>query len=312
MKMRKEIIILILSILSGTLGLIFIIKNNKYGYLFIAIYFLLAIIISYSYKKRYSDIFKKLPFFVLFFPFFPFIQYLQNIKIESRYKPVEISEKKEEENERVNFSSVDLAPFMIVLKYGDPEQRKFVVRLVYDAIKNEAIDFSTGIHLLNEAIKIDEHPDVVLYASDAITNLENFLIEKISYYYENLNTLEDYINFGKFSYYYAKSGFLAGEHKQEILWQSALILRTAVHVFPESPELILYLLKTLELLEEYNELEEVLEDKIKNFKAQKIMEYAIFYYIKRKKPKNVQRLVSDYILLGFKPESEALKFLLGG
>lgn len=304
-------VILIFSLITGFGGgVLLVYKNYILGYSFLALYLLIAFIVLYIKNKNAYDLLFKMVFSILLFPFFPFIYLLQHQKLKTLYEPLEFESGNLREIYHATFSSLDLAPFNTVLKYGEPEQRKFAVRTVYNSVKNENIDFLDGLKLLNSAIKMDENPDVVLYASDAISNLENFLIEKISYYSENLNSLEDYIEFGKYSYYYANSGFLAEEQKFEILRQSAAALRAAMKIFPESPRLILYLLKTLESLEEFDELENILRDKIENFKAQEILEYAIFYFIKRRKRETVRKLISDFLDSGFTPKSEALKFML--
>ncbi|WGS64176.1 hypothetical protein [Marinitoga aeolica] len=314
MKMNKYIYFFtILALILGIIDIfLFIFHHYNLGFIVLAIYYLILFIFNYlSEKKLFTALIKTFLAFILF-PFYPLILLLQYKRIEPLYKPINFYEHKLVDTSNIGFSSVDLAPFNIILKYGDPNQRKYVVRLVYNSIKEEKIDFIGGINLIRNAIKEDTHPDVILYASDALTNLENHLISKISHYMGNLNTLEDYINYAKYSYYYANSGFLAGEHKFEVLWQSSIILRTAIEMFPESPLLIVYTLRILESLNEYENLEEVLNEKINKIRAQELYEYAIMYYIKRRKPKSVQKLVSEFIDLGFSPEHESIKFLLGG
>ncbi|WP_129408823.1 hypothetical protein [Marinitoga lauensis] len=312
--MNKYIyLFLITALIFGILSIfLFIFHYNTLGYIALTIYYLISFMFYYLTEKRFFYALTKSFISFILYPFYPLILILQYKKIEPIYKPINYYEHKLVDTSNIAFSSVDLAPFNIILKYGDPNQRKYVVRLVYNSIKEEKIEFIEGINLIRNAIKEDTHPDVILYASDALTNLENHLISKISYYMKNLNTLEDYINYAKYSYYYANSGFLAGEHKFEVLWQSSIILRTAVEIFPESPVLIVYTLRILESLNEYEILEEVLNEKINKIRAQELYEYAIMYYIKRRKPKSVQKFVSEFIDLGFSPEHESIKFLLGG
>ncbi|MBM7558485.1 hypothetical protein [Marinitoga litoralis] len=306
----------VLSIFSTIFGfvsiILFLINLISWGIIFLVLYILFNIIIILKDKKQKKLFILELFMSILLFPYFPLILFFHIKKIKPLYSPIDFEEGKLDITGNISFSSVDLAPFYIILKYGDPQQRKYVVRLVYNSILENKVDFIDGIELIRNAIKIDSHPDVVLYASDALTNLEKYLISSISYYMKNLNSLEDYINFGKYSYYYAKSGFLAGEHEKEILWQALIILRPSIETFPESPDLIFYTFKIMELLNEYAELENMLREKLNTFKHQKILEYAIFYYIKKRKPKVVQELVSLYMDLGFSPENDAIKFILGG
>lgn len=314
--MNKEKIYFILSFLAvvfGIVSIIFLIMDFKlYGMITVLLYIAISYFLIYIIEKRIFFSMIKLFIALILYPFYPIILYFRYRNIKPLYKPIDFGEDELIQTKNVNFSSVDLAPFHIILKYGDPAQRKYVVRLIYNSIKSEKIDFIYGIKLLREAIKIDSHPDVVLYASDALSNLENFLVEKISYYMNNLNTLEDYINYGKYSYYYANSGFLAGEHKIEVLWQSLIILRASLEVFIDSPKLIITVLKILESLEEYEELENMLEEYLEKFKAQEIYEFSILYYIKRKNQKKVQKVLSEFLELQFSPKEEAIRYMLGG
>ncbi|KLO23357.1 hypothetical protein X275_03235 [Marinitoga sp. 1197] len=308
-------IFLIISFFSGVCGIfLFIFNYFHYGYAAVSIYTIILLFINYhEYKSSFSlkNLLLKTTLFFIIFPFYPLILLFQKRNLSPLYKEIDFSKYNIVNSKSIGFSSVDLAPFNIILKYGDPEQRKYVVRLVYNSIKNDKIDFVEGINLIRSAIKEDSHPDVILYASDALTNLENFLIKKISFYMKNLKTLKDYIDYGKYAYFYANSGFLAGEHKQEVLWQSSILLRTAIEIFPDSPKLIVITLKILESLNEFDTLEILLNEKINTIKAQEIYEYAIIYYIKRMKQKTVQKLVSDFIDLGFSAKHKSIKFLLG-
>ncbi|OQY10050.1 MAG: hypothetical protein B6I29_02315 [Marinitoga sp. 4572_148] len=311
MKKKLIYILLILAFSLGVLSIYLFILGYTEGIIAFSIYYIIVFIFQYIKDKSFlRTLWNGLMGFILF-PFYPLVMLLQYRNVKPLYAPIGFEDEKLVDITKADFSSVDLAPFNIVLKYGDPKERKYVVRLVYNSIKEEKIDFIDGINLIRSAIKEDSHPDVVLYASDALTNLENYLINKVSYYMDNLNALEDYINYAKYIYIYANSGFLAGEHKMEILWQSYLILRVSIEVFPESPRLIINMLKIVESLEEYEEVENILNEKLENFKAQDLYEYAILFYIKRKEPKVVQQLVSEYINLGFSAKKEAIKFLLG-
>jgi hypothetical protein len=314
--MRKIKLLEVLSIIDFLFGIISIILIlfNLYmiGYIFILLYLILFITITSFEKRSAKLIIFKLSVAVFLFPYYPLILFFHYKKIKPIYNPIDFKESKLILHGDVSFSSINLAPFNIILKYGDPAQRKYVIRILYTYTVKEIIDFSEGIELIRNSIKNDSHPDVILYASDALTNLEKFLVESIYKYMNNLNSLDDYINFGKYSYYYAKSGFLAGEHKKEVLWQAYVILLPAIESFPKSPDLYYYIFKIMELLEEYDELENLLNNVLSKFKHIKIMEFAIFYYIKRKNPKKVQKLISLYMELGFSSNNEAIKFMLGG
>ncbi|KAF2955655.1 hypothetical protein [Marinitoga sp. 38H-ov] len=297
----------------GTLSIFFILFNLYIiGYIFILLYLIIFLIITLFEKKELKFIIIKISIAIFLFPYYPLILFFHYRKISPIYNPIDFEEAKLDIHGNISFSSIDLAPFYIILKYGDPKQRKYVIRMLYNSIIQEIIEFVDGIQLIRSAINNDSHPDVVLYASDALTNLEKFLVESIYKYMNNLNSLEDYINFGKYSYYYAKSGFLAGEHEREILWQSSIILLPAMDIFPESPDLYYFTFKIMELLGEYDELENILNSVLLKFKHYKILEFAIFYYIKRKNPKKVQNLISLYMELGFSSNNDAIKFMLGG
>ncbi|SHE27401.1 hypothetical protein SAMN02745164_00047 [Marinitoga hydrogenitolerans DSM 16785] len=306
-------IFIIISLISGVLSIfLFVLKRYFFGIILVFVYYLISIFINYDKDESIKfQLAKNLLFFV-FFPFFPVIFFFKKVDLKPLYKPIEVSEHKLIETRNIKYLSIDLAPFNTIIKYGDPAQRKYVVRFVFNSIKIEKMDFIEGVNLIRKALSDDLHPDVLLYASDALTNLENFLISKISFYSENLNSLENYINYAKYIYYYANSGFLAGEYKNEILMKSYKILKNVINTYPDSPRLIIYTLRILESLKDFRTIEELLNKKIKKFKAQEIFEYAIFYYIKQKKFFIVKELISEYIKLGFKPKNESLKYILGG
>ncbi|GAB6188734.1 hypothetical protein JCM30566_04730 [Marinitoga arctica] len=311
--MKKLLIILGFIGLFLGFAIIFFLLTYKYimSVILFLIYFILSFILVYINERRFLYSLQKNLFSLIFFPFFPIIVLFHFSEIKPLYKPFLIQEEKLVNTSSISFNSVDLAPFILIIKYGDAAQRKYVVRLLFNSIKEEKIDFIEGLKLIRTAVSIDSHPDVVLYATDALTNLEKFLIEKISYYIENLNEPRDYINYAKYVYYYANSGFLAGEHKKEILWQSAVRLRIAVYFYSENSEILIYNLKILELLEEHEILSNMLDHFLDILKLQSLYEYAIFYYIKTKKTVKVRKLVNEYIMLGFKSNNEALKFILG-
>ncbi|KAF2955656.1 hypothetical protein [Marinitoga sp. 38H-ov] len=314
--MFKKKIFLLLSIISLFFGFaslfLFLFNNYSLSFIFLLLYFIFIYIILFSESRLVtSTLFKSIVSLVLF-PFYPIIHYYSYRGFDPIYNEIDFEEGKLLETKKIAYYAFDLAPFNIILKYGDASQRKFVVRLIYNSIKEEKIDLVDGIELIKNAINIDMHPDVVLYATDALNSLEKFLINKIAHLSKELNSLENYLYYAKYSIYYLKSGFIMPGFENEFIEEVISNLKKGIEIFQNSSKLYLYYLEILEYIGNNIELEEILNDIINKYQYPEIYEFAILYYIKKKNMKKAQQLISKFLDNNFTPSHESIKFILGG
>ncbi|MBM7558484.1 hypothetical protein [Marinitoga litoralis] len=313
MEKRKILLLSIISLICGIVSLfLFLFRLYSISIIFFILYFIFTYTLLFSETKKLGSTFFKSTVSLILFPFYPIIHYYSIKEFHPLYKEFDFEEGKLLETKRISYYSFDLAPFNIMLKYGDPSQRKFVVRLVFNSTKNEKIDFLEGIEIIRNAIYIDVNPDVVLYASEALTSLENLLVKKISYYSKNSDSLEDCVNYAKYSYYYIKSGFLVINKEDLFIKETLKNIEESLKKHYYSSKLLVYYLKILEYTNNYDLINNLLENALENNATPEIYEYAILFYIKNRKPKKVQSLISRFLDYGFSPSEESIKFILGG
>jgi hypothetical protein len=310
---KLKIIMPFISLFSGIVSLfLFLFGKYSISIIFLIIYFILInIILFFESSNILSTLFKSTVSLILF-PFYPIIHYYTYKRFNPIYNEMDFEEGRLLETKRISYYAFDLAPFNIILKYGDPEQRKFVVRLVFNSIKEEKIDLIEGIDLIKTAINFDMHPDVVLYATDALNSLEVFLINKIATLSKNLNSLENLLNYAKYSLYYLKSGFIMPGFENEFIEEVYNNIKNGLEIYSNNSELYLYYLELLEYIGNIEMLENLLESSLQKFLTPEIYEYAILYYIKNKKIKKVQYLISKFLDYNFTPTKDSIKFILGG
>lgn len=203
-----------------------------------------------------------------------------------------------------DFKSVDLAPFNIILKYGSNSQKKEAIRMIFQLLKTEQIDFLEGINLLYSVIETNSDQDVVLYASESINNVENILLEKIS------ETKNKKIEYAKYSFYYALSPFLTENQKIDILLSIKQILLDNLATYPFNIKTILLLIDVLQYLGEDELIEEIIDEKVEKLNSQTLLEKALLFYIKKKKKEKVKKLLEKFNAYNFTFKNEALKVIL--
>ncbi|MBT1248060.1 MULTISPECIES: hypothetical protein [unclassified Thermosipho (in: thermotogales)] len=241
---------------------------------------------------------------IIFFPYYPIIKTLLITPKKPKYIPIEFKEKNIE-TFIPNFKSVDLAPFNIIIKHGSVSQKKEAIRLLFELLKKEQIDFLEGLRLLYLVIKVETNQDVILYTTEAINNIENLLLEKLS-------KINNKVEYAKYSFYYALSPFLTENQKTDILISTKKTLLQFLEKYPLNIEAILLLLDVLQELGENTLIEKILDEKLKKLKFQPLFEKAILYYLKQRNIKKVKELLNAFYSYNFSFKNEALKILLEG
>ncbi|HNY38306.1 MAG TPA: hypothetical protein PLI28_03600 [Petrotogaceae bacterium] len=278
--------------------------NALYSY---AIYFSLAVVNILFLKLSFSQAFYELVLNMSIFPFYPLIRALGMFSDRPVFRPFKSEEFQVKLSEIQLVDVSDFAPVLIISKYGDTFQKKAGVRLIVELIKEEKIDINQSIQLLKELQK-DQHPDVVMYASDAMTELDNYFLQKIEESKDRIDDPDYLKKYGSYADYYIKSGLVSGIIKDNLL-------KNVISVFEKRLEKLSF---RFDIVDVYLTLIETsgrnpLEPAIR-FKeilaTQPILEKAILYSIKYNKLEITKKLIKEFLEKGFSPEHPSLKFLL--
>ncbi|MCD6268105.1 MAG: hypothetical protein J7J14_06830 [Thermotogaceae bacterium] len=191
-------------------------------------------------------------------------------KFKGTLKEDIVIEKKEIEEEEIN---VDIMPLKSYILLGTPDEKKRAIIEYTKAVKAHKRPASEAVLILKKLVN-DEHPDVGLYASEAIEEIENFLIDE-------LFKANDDKEFCKIALEYVKSGYVYGSLEE---YYKNLIKSYVENISKSDPDY--YIIKfevtgDIEIL--YKGFEETGSEKIK--------ELLIFEEFKRKNIKAVKKLL---------------------
>lgn len=243
---------------------------------------------------------------IFMFPYFPLIQFFilkgqtpHYVPLDFEYKPIETI--------NPSYKTIDLAPFHVILKYGDKVQKKEAIKLILELTSKEEIDFNEGLKMIYTTISKENDQDVILYATEASNYLEKILLRKL---YESKD--KNSVDYARYSYYYANSPFLEKEQKIELLNNTKKFLEDFIKKYPYNIDALTLLIKILEELEEHEKIEKLLELKLSKIKSRELFEIAILYFLKYRKHSKVKELLTEFNSYKYTFKNESLKILLEG
>ncbi len=153
---------------------------------------------------------------LILFPFFPTIYGLSRRDWKITYKDIEPVKRTFVVRE-IGYEKLDTVPIDMVIKFGSVEQKKRAVQKIYELVEKLELEADKAVGILNTLIKIEASQDVILYSTEYLEQIEDFLLIKIKEFSNKLDKKDGLFNFARFSYQYAKTSFLVEEQKVEVL-----------------------------------------------------------------------------------------------
>ena len=191
-------------------------------------------------------------------------------KFEGTLKESTTIVQKEMEEEGID---VNIMPLKTYVLLGTPDEKKKAIVEYTKAVKSHKKPASEAVLIFKKLVN-DEHPDVGLYASEAIEEIENFLIDE-------LFRADDDKKFCQIALEYVKSGYVYGSLEE---YYKNLIEEHAENIPKDDPEYYIIkfeVTKDLEIL--YKGFEET--------RAEKIKKILLVEEMKRKNMKAIKKLL---------------------
>lgn len=302
--MKSKNLFYILSFTSGILFLILIFVNLQTAFVFAIAYLIFNFI---AYKKLFHIFLS-----IILFPFYPVISFMQEKKILGSYIEEDFENSLELYSFQLKEDTVNAAPFFATLSYGTLEQKRNLPYLLYKLYINNFVEENVVFYMLNSLMRENPHPDILLAATDALTLIETYIIEKLEESLQSSNALENIVNFTIYSLKYIKSGFLFGEQKEEFIKKTLNMIKDALKKYPKNSILLNAYLTLLLETNQFSEIEKILDNLIDDTTNHKLLDFAVLFYIKLRsfsKLKKALEKIKDFDLSYF---SETTKYLLEG
>ncbi|BBE31884.1 hypothetical protein OSSY52_20250 [Tepiditoga spiralis] len=300
MNKNLKVSLLLISFVFGFMSLIFFFERdfNTVFFIFFSMYFIFYIISGIKLLEILA--------LFLFFPYFPLIKVFSILQKEKKYVEYKIEKPIYSISKSIKTDVVDTTPLSVLSKYGDTTQKKSSVRLLVELIKSEKINVSESLNVL-KTLQEDDHPDVVMYASDAMTELENFFIRKIESLKKKLDSPNNIISYTNYIKYYLLSGMVGGNIKKRMLLNAKKLLKNKINLFPTRVDLIEQYVFFVELSGENSLL--IIEDFYNNFPVQNLLELLIITSIKYRNYSVLKKFANIFIKNDYKTENEVIQYL---
>ena len=284
---------------------------NFIQFLFFTLSYLLLFLITfvmYFENKTFLQSYYETHLAIFLFPFYMFFKALSLVVKDNKYEKIVFKDKIYEQKKVKNINVSDFAPILILSKYGDTTQRKSSVRVILSMIKEGKSNIESGLELLKSMLS-DEHPDVVIYASDALTELEDFFIKKIdetkNEIFNNPKDLIEHFNYVK---YYIMSGLLSEDMKKQLIEESVRIIDKNTGKFGTRYDIISIYSDFLELKGE-NPLE-ILISAYEKYPVTELLEKIILQSFKYRDYDKLKKYTSEFYEKNYDTDNEALRYLL--
>lgn len=304
--MKTKKILFLLTFSWGILFLIMIFFNLKIAILFAITY------LGFNFIIFKNNIFNFL-LSVFLFPFYSLIFYFQSKESSINFNKSDYLSDIEFQTYTINKEIINLAPFFATLSYGTLEEKRNLPYLLYKLYLENKVQEDIVFYMINVLMNENHHPDIILAASDALTQIEGYLLDKLEESFKKIDSLEGLIDYSTYALKYIKSGFLFGEQKTEFIEKIEKILYEGLESYPKNSTLIICLLSILLEKNEFLKIENILNDYLNNkLYNVPILDFAVLYYIRQRKYKELKVLlqkIENYDLSNF---SDTTKYLLEG
>ena len=168
---------------------------------------------------------------------------------------------------------VNIMPLKTYVLLGTPDEKKKAIVEYTKAVKSHKKPASEAVLIFKKLVN-DEHPDVGLYASEAIEEIEILLIDE-------LFRADDDKKFCQIALEYVKSGYVYGSLEE---YYKNLIKKHVENIPKDDPDY--YIIKF-----EVTKNLEILYEGFENTKSEKIKQILIAEEIKRKNIKALKKLL---------------------